>query len=149
MYVGLCMCVCKGKWEEAWFAPIFAVSIWSNIKKYQIASPSAKLCWQGKRECECTHSGLFWLRNKTELRQALDWKMTQWLWLWQQPQSQRRGVVWMARRRCLQPSRSNSLNYQIALAARSNLAPTFNGSFKHSFLTTLWLETDLSKLTPW
>lgn len=32
----------------------------------------------------------------------------------------------------LQPSHSNNLNYKIALAARSNLAPAFNGGSEHS-----------------
>lgn len=61
------------------------------LKQTKLLPPSAGLCCQGESGCECTHSGLCWVQNTTELRQALDWKMTQWVWLWQQPQKRRRG----------------------------------------------------------
>lgn len=49
------MCVCTGKSEETWFGPIFAVAIWSNIKKDQIASPSTGLRWWGPK-CVNAHT---------------------------------------------------------------------------------------------
>lgn len=136
------MCV-----RRTWFGPIFVIAIWLNIKKDQIASQSTELCWQGPSVCECTHSRLCWIQNPTWLRQAPDWKMTQWVWLWQQPlcvgdylHSITDDVF------SLQLFHSNSLNYQIALAARCNLAPNFNSVSKHSSIRPLWLKIFFLKL---
>lgn len=116
--------VYTGKPKETWFNPIFAPVIRSNIKKDQIASLSTELCWQGTSGCERAHSGLCYNQKKTELRQAEDWKMTQWVWLWQRLQNV--GDYFDSINDAvfgLQPFHSNNLNYQIALAVRSNPAP--------------------------